>query len=798
MAISTYTSLPSKATTVANIPETQFIVENCIFTYNYWTADETTSRSSVTFSQNDVTATWVTLHTGMTDEEVLRAMARSVPPRTITLNWHQVELDESLLSDGVPIPISMTSFGSQNILYAEALSNLYYSGINLQDMHPEENFYDFIADTMAVIGSSVNFSTSGLDRDIMAAAQSLDTSKLFEAATPSSLDTILELLDGSTSISTETGKVYSQMGSTTRRLLARVLSNYQSMGWGFSSSDGVLYAPGAISTSVLSNSLDPVKFVTFDTSVLNTVLFDMFWASIQSASGAFDDEYLMYPTDKPLLKPGPSPSPGLFWEIQDTARSSSGIAGEMLAGEYEAFLSGKFIAFAAETDADELVHGEFAGEDGLTAPQASARVAGYLVEKWEVSQDGTVEKLPTLVVEIPHGFGSSRSATTATGALGDDIDLSQVTTVVDASVSYGKTYQYKVRTVVYIEVPGINQTDDGDVDTYRLGIFVASRGSATIEIPAVEQEPPEPPVDIEFHYDYFNHNLIMDWNFPVNPQQDIKKFQIWRRRHGDVFENNVDKAWSTRDTTSGDYNPPWEQAYPSSTSAYDQPFSLIRVHDFNNATEPLTSNEELSIPTAIIASAPNNPKTRFIDTQFTKDSNNIYTLCSVDARGLSSNFSAQYEISFDKYRNKLIIEYVSMAGAPKPYPNLYLRRVWSPALVDDNLARNEFVKSEVMLDTIKASGFKEMRLILDPDFYELTDEDGAMGAPTSSDIGFLKFSTDGTPKYKMSIINVDSARSKVVDIIITDRRTGAVTVTEAGSEASALIEELSATFTALE
>ena len=502
-----YTSLPSKAVTVANIPESAFVADECTFNYNYFTADETSSRGSTTFRQNETDVTWVTLYPGMTDEDILYARARLVPPRTITLNWLPVELDESMLSDGVPIPISMTEFGPSNILYAEAISNMYYSGISLQDAHPEENFYTFIADTLSVIGSSARFTTTDVDTvdtvyDVMTAISTFgSTAALFEAVTPSSIDDITSLLDGSDFMGTETGGVYSQMGTTSKRLLAKVLSNYQSMGYGFTS-EGTTYAPGAISPSVLSNALDPVKFIKYDTSILNTILFDMFWASAQSFSGAFDDEYLLYPTDKPLLKPGPSSDPGLFWHIQNTARADAGIAGEIVASDYEATVSGKFIAFAAETDPDEIVSIS-AGTTDFESTKASARVAGYLIEKREVSQDGTVEKLPTLVVEIPHGFGSSRSATTATGDLGSDIDLSQVTTVVDASIVYGRTYQYNVRTVVYIELPGISQTAEGEVDAYRLGIFVASRGGPTIEVPAIEQVPPEPPVDIEFHYDYF-------------------------------------------------------------------------------------------------------------------------------------------------------------------------------------------------------------------------------------------------------------------------------------------------------
>ena len=791
-----YTSMPSRSVTVANIYETEFIVEECKFNYNYFTVDETVAGSATTFRQNGVDQTYAVLHPGMVDEDRLFAEAQYSPPRSIELNWHPVVLPTSLKAGGVPIPISITEFGLENLLYAESLSNDFYYGVSLQDQNPSETFYGVINDTLPILGSLQNFNNS-----LIATVNSIETAEpgRYEVASPSSVDdalTVIGVTDGTG------GFVYETVaGPDTRIALNKVLSNYQSLDYGFEDPEtGDIYVPGGISPSVVGAALDPVKYIKFSNSVFSTLVYDYFYSSAASQSGAFNDEYLLYPKTDPYIN--------RFLDAQTAARSrAAGEAhaspAEFLASDYDVFLSPNYIAFAAEVDPDEA-HPSLMSYTSFYA-YGSARIAGYLIEKYEVSQDGTVRKMPTLIIEIPHAFGSVRSdeTTFAEGSgtdflTGEDFNLAEVTRVVDASVAYGKVYQYKIKSVMYIESPGIVQSDDGTTETYRLGFFVVSRGSPMITVNCYEQVTPKPPTDIEFHYDYVNHNLIMDWNFPVNPQRDIKKFQVWRRRHGKVSENNVERLFSQ---TYGDidathiaeahvYLPEYMQNYPSSANGYDQPFSLIRVFDFNDAISPLTTSEDFSIPNDIITKTPGAPRTRYIDREFNKDSRNIYTLSSVDARGLCSNYAEQFEVSFDIYKNKLIVEYVSKSGAPKPYPNLYLRRGFAPILTSDTSAiatRQEFTKSEVMLDTIKTSGFKHVRICLDPDYYTYREsEDDGTSDP------HLLFSTDEDPKpvYKMTIINIDNAKSKTIDITVKDERSSVVETSPAAPGAVDVIESV--------
>ena len=70
----------------------------------------------------------------------------------------------------------------------------------------------------------------------------------------------------------------------------------------------------------------------------------------------------------------------------------------------------------------------------------------------------------------------------------------------------------------------------------------------------------------------------------------------------------------------------------------------------------------------------NIPMRSFRDFEFDKNKKFIYALACVDAHGLTSNYSVQMEISFNRRENKLVRKLISRSGAPKPYPNAYLNR----------------------------------------------------------------------------------------------------------------------------
>jgi hypothetical protein len=197
---------------------------------------------------------------------------------------------------------------------------------------------------------------------------------------------------------------------------------------------------------------------------------------------------------------------------------------------------------------------------------------------------------------------------------------------------------------------------------------------------------------------------LVHWGFPVNSQRDIKHFQIFRRK------------------------------------TVNEPFELIKQYSFNDS-ETLRPTLETPDP-VLIEDTTNNIKTSFIDYEFTKDSRYIYSVCSVDAHGLTSNYSQQFECYFDKYANKMYKELVSVSGAPKSYPNFFLRR-------------------DTFVDTVKVSSRQSLKVVFNPEYLKVVDRLG-------NDLKFLK--TDANSSYVIQMINVDLQADQKVNINIRDLR----------------------------
>ena len=78
-------------------------------------------------------------------------------------------------------------------------------------------------------------------------------------------------------------------------------------------------------------------------------------------------------------------------------------------------------------------------------------------------------------------------------------------------------------------------------------------------------------------------------------------------------------------------------------------------------------------------------------------------LCCIDARDLSSNYSMQFNVSFDRYRNSIVKDLISPSGAPKPYPNFYL-------------------KGTLTEDVMKDSGHFRLSVFFDPEYLTVMDD----------------------------------------------------------------------------
>jgi hypothetical protein len=230
-------------------------------------------------------------------------------------------------------------------------------------------------------------------------------------------------------------------------------------------------------------------------------------------------------------------------------------------------------------------------------------------------------------------------------------------------------------------------------------ILFSSNPSNLVSITAEDTSPPPPPEDLRFRYDYTKNEMTLSWSLPINKTQDITRFQVFRR-------NNL-----------------------------LEPFVLLKEYDFDQSIVKTQRNEE-PLPINVIKTT--TPVRRHTDYDFRRNSDYIYAVCSVDAHGYVSNYSAQHRVSFNKQKNSLNIECVSDSGAPRPYPNLYVN-----------------LPGTLTLDSITRSGIKKMSITFDPEYLKVTTSDG-------KDLNFLD-----TKNSKIFASIIDTTRAEQVSIPIT-------------------------------
>lgn len=276
-----------------------------------------------------------------------------------------------------------------------------------------------------------------------------------------------------------------------------------------------------------------------------------------------------------------------------------------------------------------------------------------------------------------------------------------ITSAFDQNVRYGSTYVYSVRTVAVFTMSAI------DVDTQDLALLkmlVTSKQSNKVYVTTIEAIPPPPPSDLNFMWDYEAERLMVHWVFPPNGQRDIKKFQVFRR------------------------------------SSTKHPFELLKEYDFDDS---VVKQFELEDPNPRVVERLSSPKTFYFDDEFTRQSSYIYAVCAIDAHGFTSSYSMQFQVGFDQFKNKLTKKLVSHSGAPKPYPNMYL-------------------EADALVDTIKTSGMNRMRLYLNPQNYEIVDNNKKVTQILST--------TKNGGSYKLQIINLDNQLGGMVTINVADNR----------------------------
>jgi hypothetical protein len=303
-----------------------------------------------------------------------------------------------------------------------------------------------------------------------------------------------------------------------------------------------------------------------------------------------------------------------------------------------------------------------------------------------------------------------------------------VTSYNDREVLYGVSYVYTLSVVAELDLLGLSNDDK---ESYEfMTINLVSRTSS-IGTTCVEFTPPPPPIDIKFVFDYQKNNVSLMWDFPVNPQHDIKQFQVFRRK------------------------------------SIKNPFELIAQYGFDKSIPGLPDNqryktgevvdannyENLSPDLKQLVKQADGPVYRHVDKDFVVDSeffettSYIYALCSVDAHGMISNYSSQYRVTFDPFRNKLKIEMICDEGSPRAYPNMNL-------------------KIDAFKDSINTGGdeTKQLQIYFTPEYLNVVDERGKNFRVVEAQ----KPGVSDKPYYLMQIINLDNQIAQIIKINVLD------------------------------
>jgi len=456
--------------------------------------------------------------------------------------------------------------------------------------------------------------------------------------------------------------------TTKGSLIRDALRNPQAAGFNF--------AESTTRQEVVSNPLSDVKMIQNNFNINNLIFGNLIKSSLLDQVNVYSDEL--------------SGITELATVLQNQAASSAQ-PGALIATEYQPGIN--------------VIHQERvydSSSDSDTSTKEGSALIGYYVEKFEIASDGSLSPRPPVILNSPN-----------------------ITSFIDPAVRYGAAYVYKIRAVSLSRFESIRlDVGNGAPDQVIMSTaLIASAGTKTTVI-CQERIAPPPPGDLKFKYEFKTDSLLIFWEFPHNPQRDIKRFQIFRRR------------------------------------SVLQPFTILAEYDFDDS-EVKSRPLEL-VPPTLVTKMPL-PKKFYRDVQFTKDSSVIYTLASVDARGLASNYSMQFRVSFDRFKNDLVVRMISKSGAPKPYPNI-------------------FVEGDTFADTMRDSGHRRIKLYFDPEFLKVTrkhvHEDqgsGIAATETIIDENLIAMQSPGqgqsvseNPNYKLQIINTDLQSSEVVDIFIND------------------------------
>jgi len=312
------------------------------------------------------------------------------------------------------------------------------------------------------------------------------------------------------------------------------------------------------------------------------------------------------------------------------------------------------------------------------------------------------------------------------------IEEPTVVEYIDTQVAYNRSYTYKIKPVISVQSRGY----DVERSVTAITTFLISGPITATTVKTVDETPPEPPTDFFVRWDYGLKKPVLTWNFPIDSRRHIKYFQVFRRRNiGNTRPAQLPfeliRMYDFNDLQNA--NNVFYRKSIQSTS--DQAFSFLNKGENNISNEVVINANNIEQQTFLST-------TSFVDEEFDNQGYFIYAVACVDAHGISSNYSNQLGVRWNKERNTIDLIDISVPNAPKCYPNLYLEK-------------------DAFVDTIKNEGYSQMTIVFNPEYMDVVDNKGL-------DLQFL--STKPDSKYRIQLINTDLQEDQFFDFTIRDDR----------------------------
>jgi len=396
------------------------------------------------------------------------------------------------------------------------------------------------------------------------------------------------------------------------------------------------------------------------------------------------------------------------------------------------------------TDPNSTQNASITSFDSPTNPNdlKTIKFIGYLIKRYRYQEDGSLrEEFVKIIKNISTAFYN------------------------DTGVVYGGKYVYFISTIFSIPLVGTVQQGENTTSD-QFNVYMQSR-SSLFNISCFEYKPPPPPADIRFFFDYIKRKLVMTWDYPTNSQSDIKQFQIFRRQSLDhpfelIYQYGFDTSepgYIAKSAITSEFedrllekNSAGEIVTPSEQQAFfsGRRYTTGEKVDANNIENMSADLRNLVVDLAVIGE-PSVPIFKHVDEDFSVDAENfttttfIYAMSAVDAHGMISNYSTQYKVSFDLYKNKLTTELVCDEGSPRAYPNF-------------NLVLDTFK------DSINTTGMKlkDLEIYFDPENFQVINNIGK-----TFDVVSIQKPEDppgAKPFYHFQMINLDNQLTQVLRI----------------------------------